>query len=369
MHINYSLPHAILRVKRYFDEEDNVTEKGMELLKLFHLDKHAYDMAKNLPYGAQRRLEIARALATKPQLLLLDEPAAGMNPQETKELMEMIRWLRDNFKISILLIECVSLPAHRMRSRRTNGLSKRIWAGRCNRMDMLTVEDINVYYGAIHAIKGISLSVAKGGITTLIGSNGAGKSTTLHTISGLLKPKTGKITFEGQDITGKPAHKIVGMGLSQVPEGRHVFANMTVLENLELGAYLRRDKEEINKDLTDVFTKFPRLLERKDQIAGTLSGGEQQMLAMGRALMSRPRLMLLDEPSMGLAPLLVQEIFNIIKEINDSGTTVLLVEQNARMALSIADKAYVLETGNITLEGTGKELLNSEAVQKAYLGG
>ena len=210
-------------------------------------------------------------------------------------------------------------------------------------MDMLTVEDINVYYGAIHAIKGISLSVAKGGITTLIGSNGAGKSTTLHTISGLLKPKTGKITFEGQDITGKPAHKIVGMGLSQVPEGR--------------------------KDLTDVFTKFPRLLERKDQIAGTLSGGEQQMLAMGRALMSRPRLMLLDEPSMGLAPLLVQEIFNIIKEINDSGTTVLLVEQNARMALSIADKAYVLETGNITLEGTGKELLNSEAVQKAYLGG
>ena len=218
-------------------------------------------------------------------------------------------------------------------------------------MDMLTVEDINVYYGAIHAIKGISLSVAKGGITTLIGSNGAGKSTTLHTISGLLKPKTGKITFEGQDITGKPAHKIVGMGLSQVPEGRHVFANMTVLENLELGAYLRRDKEEINKDLTDVFTKFPRLLERKDQIAGTLSGGEQQMLAMGRALMSRPRLMLLDEPSMGLAP------------------TVLLVEQNARMALSIADKAYVLETGNITLEGTGKELLNSEAVQKAYLGG
>ena len=340
MHINYSLPHSILRVKRYFDEEKKVTERGMELLKLFHLDKHAYDMAKNLPYGAQRRLEIARALATKPQLLLLDGNTV-----------------------------CVSLPAHRMRSRRTNGLSKRIWAGRCNRMDMLTVEDINVYYGAIHAIKGISLSVAKGGITTLIGSNGAGKSTTLHTISGLLKPKTGKITFEGQDITGKPAHKIVGMGLSQVPEGRHVFANMTVLENLELGAYLRRDKEEINKDLTDVFTKFPRLLERKDQIAGTLSGGEQQMLAMGRALMSRPRLMLLDEPSMGLAPLLVQEIFNIIKEINDSGTTVLLVEQNARMALSIADKAYVLETGNITLEGTGKELLNSEAVQKAYLGG
>ena len=236
-------------------------------------------------------------------------------------------------------------------------------------MDMLTVEDINVYYGAIHAIKGISLSVAKGGITTLIGSNGAGKSTTLHTISGLLKPKTGKITFEGQDITGKPAHKIVGMGLSQVPEGRHVFANMTVLENLELGAYLRRDKEEINKDLTDVFTKFPRLLERKDQIAGTLSGGEQQMLAMGRALMSRPKLMLLDEPSMGLSPLLVSEIFEIIRRLNENGTTILLVEQNAALALKLAHRAAVMETGRIVLSGTGEELSRSPEVQKAYLGG
>lgn len=236
-------------------------------------------------------------------------------------------------------------------------------------MSMLKVEDINVYYGAIHAIKGISLNVEKESITTLIGSNGAGKSTTLHTISGLLKPKTGKILFEDCDITGIAAHKIVGMGLCQVPEGRHVFANMTVMENLELGVYLRKDKEGINKDLTEVFTKFPRLLERKYQISGTLSGGEQQMLAMGRALMSRPRLLLLDEPSMGLAPLLVQEIFNIIKEINDGGTTVLLVEQNAKMALSIADKAYVLETGKITLEGTGKDLLRSEDVQKAYLGG
>ena len=236
-------------------------------------------------------------------------------------------------------------------------------------MAMLTVDNIDVYYGAIHAIKGISLSVNQGDITTLIGSNGAGKSTTLHTISGLLKPKNGKITFEDKDITGMAAHKIVGMGLVQVPEGRHVFANMTVSENLEMGAYLRKDKEGINKDMADVFTRFPRLLERKDQIAGTLSGGEQQMLAMGRALMSRPRLLLLDEPSMGLAPLLVQEIFNIIKEIKETGTTILLVEQNAKMALSIADKAYVLETGRISLEGTGKELLHSEAVQKAYLGG
>ena len=234
---------------------------------------------------------------------------------------------------------------------------------------MLKVDNINVFYGAIHAIKGISIDVSDKEIVTLIGSNGAGKSTTLRTISGLMKPKTGTIKFEDKDITGVSAHKIVGMGLCQVPEGRHVFSNMTVMENLELGAYLRKDKAGISQDLEDVFKKFPRLLERKLQVAGTLSGGEQQMLAMGRALMSRPRLLLLDEPSMGLAPLLVKEIFNIIKEINESGTTILLVEQNAKMALDIAHKAYVLETGRITLAGTAKELQNSEAVQKAYLGG
>ena len=234
---------------------------------------------------------------------------------------------------------------------------------------MLRVEDINVYYGAIHAIKGISLEVNDGEIVALIGSNGAGKSTTLRTISGLMKPKTGRIMYDGEDITGVPAHKIVGKGLCQVPEGRHVFANMTVMENVELGAYLRTDKEGIEKDMEMVFEKFPRLLERKDQLSGTLSGGEQQMLAMARALMSRPKLLLLDEPSMGFAPLLIKEIFNIIKEINASGTTVLLVEQNANMALSIADKAYVLETGRITLSGTAAELASSEEVRKAYLGG
>ena len=234
---------------------------------------------------------------------------------------------------------------------------------------MLKVDNIDVYYGAIHAIKGISIEVPKGEIVTLVGSNGADKSTTLRTIAGLMKPKNGTILFEDKNIVGVPAHKIVGMGLCQVPEGRHVFANMSVMENLELGAYLRNDKDGIARDLEDVFKKFPRLLERKDQISGTLSGGEQQMLAMGRALMSRPRLLLLDEPSMGLAPLLVKEIFNIIKEINESGTTVLLVEQNANMALSIADKAYVLETGRIALAGTAQELASSEAVRKAYLGG
>ncbi len=234
---------------------------------------------------------------------------------------------------------------------------------------MLQVKDINVYYGAIHAIKGISLEVSDGEIVALIGSNGAGKSTTLRTISGLMKPKSGRIIYDDQDITGRPAHKIVSMGLCQVPEGRRVFANMTVLENLEMGAYTRKDKDGIAQDMKKVFESFPRLLERKEQLAGTLSGGEQQMLAMGRALMSKPKLLLMDEPSMGLAPLLVKEIFNIIKEINASGTTILLVEQNANMALSIADKAYVLETGRITLSGTAKELASSEAVRKAYLGG
>lgn len=234
---------------------------------------------------------------------------------------------------------------------------------------MLEVKDLEVYYGAIHAVKGISLRVEDGQIVTLIGSNGAGKSTTLHTISGLIKLRSGNILFDGTDITGTPAHKIVASGLVQVPEGRHVFANMSVMENLDMGAYLRKDKDGIEKDKKKVFELFPRLFERKNQLSGTLSGGEQQMLAMGRALMERPRVLLLDEPSMGLAPLLVKEIFSIIKTINEEGTTVLLVEQNANMALSIADYAYVLETGRITLSGPAADLSASEAVRKAYLGG
>ena len=233
---------------------------------------------------------------------------------------------------------------------------------------MLEVKDLEVYYGAIHAVKGISLRVEDGQIVTLIGSNGAGKSTTLHTISGLIKPRSGNILFDGTDITGTPAHKIVASGLVQVPEGRHVFANMSVMENLDMGAYLRKDKDGIEKDKKKVFELFPRLFERKNQLSGTLSGGEQQMLAMGRALMERPRVLLLDEPSMGLAPLLVKEIFSIIKTINEEGTTVLLVEQNANMALSIANRAYVLETGKIVIKGNANEMLNNESIRAAYLG-
>ena len=234
---------------------------------------------------------------------------------------------------------------------------------------MLDIKDIDVYYGAIHAIKGISLHVNEGEIVTLIGANGAGKSTTLRTISGLLAPKNGDIEFAGESIAGHKAHEIVKLGISQVPEGRRIFTEMTVLENLELGAFIRKDKDGIAADMKHVFELFPRLKERKSQEAGTLSGGEQQMLAMGRALMAKPRLLLLDEPSMGLAPLLIKEIFSIIENINKEGTTVLLVEQNANMALSIANRAYVLETGRITLSGDAKELAASEDVRKAYLGG
>jgi len=234
---------------------------------------------------------------------------------------------------------------------------------------MLEVKDIDVYYGAIHALKKLSIKVEQGSIVTLIGANGAGKTTTLKTISGLLRPRSGAIYFKGNEITKVPPEKIVGLGISQVPEGRRVFASMSVLENLEMGAYLRKKKSEINSDMENVFTRFPRLKERSRQMAGTLSGGEQQMLAIGRALMARPELLLMDEPSMGLAPLLVKEIFEIIKDINSRGTTILLVEQNANMALSIADYAYVIETGEIVLQGNAQELMHSEDVKNAYLGG
>ena len=234
-------------------------------------------------------------------------------------------------------------------------------------MAMLEVNDIKVYYGMIQAIKGVSFHVDEGEVIALIGANGAGKTTILHTVSGLLTPKEGTITFEGQDLVKIPGHKIVSMGMAHVPEGRRVFAQLSVLQNLMMGAYTRKDKEEITQTLETVFDRFPRLKERQNQMAGTLSGGEQQMLAMGRALMSHPKIILMDEPSMGLSPIFVNEIFDIIQEVSKSGTTVLLVEQNAKKALSIADKAYVLETGTIALSGDAKELMNNDQVKKAYL--
>ena len=234
--------------------------------------------------------------------------------------------------------------------------------------EILKVDNINVYYGAIHAIKGISFHVNEGEVVTLIGANGAGKSTTLQTISGLLRSRTGSIEFCGENISKLPPHKIVERGLAQVPEGRRIFLQMTVQENLDMGAYTQSGGS-VEAELEKVFAQFPRLKERRKQVAGTLSGGEQQMLAMGRALMSRPKLLMLDEPSMGLAPILVEQLFEIIQRLHESGTTILLVEQNAQMALSVADRAYVMETGTISLSGTGKELAESDSVRRAYLGG
>ena len=235
-------------------------------------------------------------------------------------------------------------------------------------MAMLEIRDLEVFYGMIQAIKGVSFEVNEGEVIALIGANGAGKTTILHTITGLLTPKKGQVIFEGQDITKVPAHKIVSLGMAHVPEGRRVFSHLSVYQNLKMGAYTRKDKDEIEKTLETVYKRFPRLEERKNQIAGTLSGGEQQMLAMGRALMSHPRIILMDEPSMGLSPILVNEIFDIIQSVSASGTTVLLVEQNAKKALSIADRAYVLETGNIVMSGDAKELMNDYSIKKAYLG-
>ena len=235
-------------------------------------------------------------------------------------------------------------------------------------MSMLEVNDLQVYYGMIHAIKGVSFHVNEGEIIAVIGANGAGKTTILHTITGLIAPKGGQVVFEGKDITKTPAHKIVELGMAHVPEGRRVFAQLSVYQNLKMGAYTRSDKNEIEESLEMVYKRFPRLEERKNQMAGTLSGGEQQMLAMGRALMSKPRIILMDEPSMGLSPILVNEIFDIIQSVSASGTTVLLVEQNAKKALAIADRAYVLETGKISLDGNAKDLLNDDSIKKAYLG-
>lgn len=235
-------------------------------------------------------------------------------------------------------------------------------------MAMLEIKNLEVYYGVIQAIKGVSFEVNEGEVIALIGANGAGKTTILHTITGLVPSKAGNVIFEGEDITKLPGHKIVTKGIAHVPEGRRVFADLTVYENLRLGAYTRKDKKEIEESLEMIYTRFPRLKERRSQLAGTLSGGEQQMLAMGRALMSKPRIILMDEPSMGLSPIFVNEIFKIIEDVSRAGTTVLLVEQNAKKALSIADRAYVLETGNITLSGNAKELMNDDSVKKAYLG-
>ena len=371
---------ATFRLNR--KEEAQHREEVMELLRIVGLEDVKDELATSLPYGKQRRLEIARALATHPKLLMLDEPAAGMNPQETNELTEFIGRIRDEFHMTILLIE------HHMDL--VMDISDRIYVIDFGELiatgtpeeiqnnqrvidaylgvEELKIQNLQVAYGGIQALRGIDMEVPDGKIVTLIGANGAGKSTTLRTISGLVKAKSGSITYNNEQMLGKPINAILAAGIAQVPEGRRVFPDMTVLENLKIGAYLRKDKEEIEKDIEWVYELFPRLKERNWQLAGTLSGGEQQMLAVGRGLMSRPKVLMMDEPSLGLAPLVVQGIFDIIREINRQGVTILLIEQNANMALKIADLAYVLETGTITMSGTGAELLADEKVKEAYLG-
>ena len=347
-----------LRVGAYLRKDREQIEHDLNwVYELFpRLKERSWQAAGTLSGGEQQMLAVGRALMSRPKLIMMDEPSLGLAPLIVKGIFDIIKEI-NRMGVTVLLIE-----------QNANMALKIADIGYVLETGKITLTGPGSELLANEAVKGISFEVPDGKIVTLIGANGAGKSTTLRTISGLVKAQSGSIQWNGEELLGKPIDRIISAGIAMSPEGRRVFADMTVLENLKIGAYLRRDRAEIQRDLEWVYDLSPRLKERSWQLAGTLSGGEQQMLAVGRALMSRPRLMMLDEPSLGLAPLVVQDIFSIIREINRQGVTVLLIEQNANMALKTADLAYVLETGSITLSGTGAELLANEKVKEAYLG-